>query len=338
MRAYGFRSLDKFGSKIAPPKWLKDDEVRARHTRIPDTNTRPRIHTYAYTTTALHPSNPSNKHTIPYTRRRRRLILSYIISPPHHQVGRLITGVMGEALLAREMHVRDMLARRADAALLWPVVEKLGRHIKTPKGKGKGKGRAEALFTEDAKLLNLCVDYELNELWAYEKHEEYRAKVQLMLEEHPGVDKEGILRGLLDSTPKCLLHATHEAPLATLGPLLDYSIPSAELPPEAVWNCAVLYQDALAHGLRHPTLVRRLLRADDPRTPKGLGELLAGLAENAGAYLDFKAQRNSTAFSQGNAVGLTRTELFEGELGRRGFCRDRDRQFYENGWSFGVVG
>lgn len=240
---------------------------------------------------------------------------------------------MGEALLAREMHVRDMLARRADAALLWPVVEKLGRHIK-----GKGKGRAEAVFTEDAKLLNLCVDYELNELWAYEKHEEYRAKVQLLLEEHPGVDKEGILRGLLDSTPKCLLHATHEAPLASLGPLLDYSIPSAQLPPEAVWNCAVLYQDALAHGLRHPTLVRRLLRADDPQAPNGLGELLAGLAENAGAYLDFKAQRNSTAFSQGNAVGLTRTELFEGELQRRGFCRERDRQFYENGWSFGVMG
>lgn len=252
------------------------------------------------------------------------------------QVGRLITGVMGEALLAREMHCRDMLARRADAALLWPVVEKLGRHVKG--GKGGKKGRAEALFTEDAKLLNLCVDYELNELWAYEKHEEYRQRVQQLLEEHPGVDKEGLLRGLLDSTPKCLLHASHEAPLTTLGPLLDYGIPSAQLPPEAVWNCAVLYQDALAHGLRHPTLVRRLLRADDPRTPKGLGELLAGLADNAGAYLDFKAQRNSTAFSQGNAVGLTRTELWEGELERRGFCRERDRHHYENGWTFGVMG
>lgn len=249
---------------------------------------------------------------------------------------------MGEALLAREMHVRGMLSKRADAALLWPVVEKLGRHVKGPgagKGrKGGGRRRAEALFTDDARLLNLAVDYRLNELWAYEQHDEYRQQLELLLEEHGSADKEGLLRGLLDGTPKCLLHSLHEAPLATLGPLLDYSIPSAALPPEAVWNCAVLYQDALAHGLRHPTLVRRLLKADDPATPKGLAELLAGLAENAGAYLDFKAARNSTAFSQGNGVGLTRTELYEGELERRGFCRERDAHYYENGWTFGVVG
>lgn len=251
-------------------------------------------------------------------------------------MARLITGVMGEALLAREMHVRGMLARRADAALLWPVVEKLARHVKS--AAGKNGGRAEALFTEDAKLLNLAEDYELNELWAYEKHLEYRQQLELLLEEHPGVDKEGLLQGLLDSTPKCLLHAAHEKPLKTLGPLLEYTIPSAELPPEAVWNCAVLYQDALARGLRQPTLIRRLLERDDPKTPKGLDELLAGLAENAAAYLDFKAERNSTAFSQGNGVGLTRKELYEGELERRGFCRERDAHVYENGWKFGVMG
>ena len=28
LKAYGFRSMDKFGSKLAPPKWFKDDEVR----------------------------------------------------------------------------------------------------------------------------------------------------------------------------------------------------------------------------------------------------------------------------------------------------------------------
>lgn len=249
---------------------------------------------------------------------------------------------MGEALLAREMHVRGMLSRRADAALLWPVVEKLGRHVKqqTSSGGKKAKegGRAEALFTEDARLLNLAVDYRLNELWAYEQHDEYRQQLQLLLEEHAKADKEGHLRGLLDSTPKCLLHTAHEAPLATLGPLLDYSIPSADLPPEAVWNCAVLYQDALAHGLRHPTLIRRLLRANDPDTPRGLDELLAGLAENAGGYLDFKRARNSTSFCQGNGVGLMRRELYKGELEQRGFCRERDAQYYENGWTYGVVG
>ena len=246
---------------------------------------------------------------------------------------------MGEALLAREMHVRGMLARRADAALLWPVVEKLGRHVKGHrKGGRQGARRAEALFTDDVKLLNLAVDYRLNELWAYEQHDEYRQQLALLLEEHGAADKDGLLRALLDATPKCLLHTAHEAPLATLGPLLDYSIPSAELPPEAVWNCAVLYQDALAHGLRHPTLVLRLLRAGDPQTPKALRELLSGLADNAAAYLDFKAARNSTAFSQGNSVGLTRRELYEGELARRGFCKERDAYFYENGWTFGVVG
>lgn len=145
---------------------------------------------------------------------------------------------MGEALLAREMHVRGMLSRRADAALLWPVVEKLGRQAKS-----KGKKRAaEAVFTDDAKLLNLAVDYRLNELWAYEQHDEYRTQLQLLLEEHASADKDGLLQELLDATPKCLLHTAHEAPLATLGPLLDYSVPSADLPPEAVWNCAVLYQ------------------------------------------------------------------------------------------------
>lgn len=84
--------------------------------------------------------------------------------------------------------------------------------------------------------------------------------------------------------------------------------------------------------------MRRLLRADDPATPKGLDELLGGLAENAACYLDFKAARNSTSFCQGNGVGLTRTELYEGELERRGFCRERDAQQYENGWAYGVVG
>lgn len=81
--AYGFRSYDKFGCKVSPPKWFKTDET-----------------------------------------------------------GRLITGVMGEAILAREMHVRGLLSKRADATLLWPVVEKLA---------GRG-GKNQVLFTDDPKV------------------------------------------------------------------------------------------------------------------------------------------------------------------------------------------
>ena len=56
-------------------------------------------------------------------------------------------------MLAREMYVMDRLAkkldgtRKPDGALLWPVVQKLG----------KQGGKGQALFTRDPKILNLAV-------------------------------------------------------------------------------------------------------------------------------------------------------------------------------------
>lgn len=284
MEAYGFRSMDKFGWRVKPPLWFKDDEV-----------------------------------------------------------GRLITGVMGEAVLAREMHVQNLLSKRADAALLWPVVEKLG----------KRGGRDQVLFTHDPKVLNLAVDYRLNELWAYEEYDEYRQQLDILLEEHGGgMSGKGKGKGkgkkgdesmaffldLLLGTPKCILHEAHRGPIQTFGPLLDYSIPSADLPAEAVWNCAILYQDALSNGVRHPTLIRRLLRARDPATPPGLGELLAGLSDNVIAYLNFKRARNSTSFSQGQGVRFLETVLHGGTLEERGFCRERDAHVFADGWTYGLNG
>jgi len=248
------------------------------------------------------------------------------------ETGRLVTGVMGEALLARELHVRGLLSKRADATLLWPVVEKLGG------GKGRKGGReGPVVFTEDPKVLNLAVDYRLNELWAYEEVEEWRQALEMLLGDHGGksgkIDKSHVFFAeLLEGPPKCVLNAAYRGPIKTFGPLLDYTIPSAELPVEAVWNCAILYQDALCHGLRQPSLAKRLLKVSDPRTPRGLAELLGGLSENVMAYVDFKKERNSTSFSQGKGVALLQKEVDEAELVKRGFCRERDAHVFADGW------
>lgn len=132
--------------------------------------------------------------------------------------------------------------------------------------------------THTQQILNLAVDYRLNELWAYELFEEYNQELTLLLEDHPTADPHHLLASLQEGTPKCILHTAHKGPIKTFTPLLDYTIPSRDLPAEAVWNVAALYQDALSHGIRHPTLIRRLLAFGDPKMPKDLPALLAGLS------------------------------------------------------------
>lgn len=268
---YAWKGFDRFGTRLSPPAWFKQDET-----------------------------------------------------------GRLITGVMGEALLARELHVKGRLSKRADATLLWPVVEKLG-------GRAGGRKGRPVVFTECPKVLNLAVDYHLNELWAYDETEQWRQALEMLLEDHgheAGASRAFFLE-LLEGMPRCVLHAAYRGPIQTFAPLLDYRIPSAELPVEAVWNCAVLYQDALSYGLRQPSLVKRLLKVEDSRTPKDLSKLLAGLSENVIAYLDFKQARNSTTFAQGNGVSLLQKEVAETELEKRGFCRQRDAHVFAEGWYVG---